>query len=99
MASEDEKAEISSSYNKKVLEMQEIQTSSNYVTNACDIYGVKLADARSARAMPKAVVQIMNDTRLGEKCNYENFASKESVEELNQRIFKDRVFLVQNRSK
>lgn len=91
-----EKADIAENL-KKMTEMQELQLSSNYLTNACEVYESRILEARSPKLLPKTVVEIVQDTRLGESCDFENFVNKESVDNLNNRIRKDRVFLMQNR--
>ena len=79
---------------KKMSKMQELQQSSIYLTDACELYSNRIRDARNRHLLPKTIIEMMNDTRIGESCNFENFASRESVEELNERIRKDRVFLM-----
>ena len=39
------------------------------------------------------------DTKLSERCNYDNFENKEVVDEMTQKNFEVRVFLLSTRSK
>ena len=79
---------------RKVNEMQEIQCNSTYMTNACEIAENRIKEASSPRMIPNTINEMIDSTKLGERCNYENFANENSVKELNERIRKDRVFLM-----
>ena len=84
---------------KKVTEMQEMQDNSIYISKACEVAENRTKEAGSPRMLPKTVNEIVDATKMGERCNYENFANESSVKELNERIRQDRVFLMHNRRK
>ena len=82
---------------KKVTEMQEMKDNQTYMSDACETSLNRLKEANSPRRLPMTVNEMVDAIKLGEQCNYENFANDVSVKSLNERIRKDRVFLMQNR--
>ena len=84
---------------KKVTEMQEMQDNSSYISKACEVAENRTKEAASPHMIPKTVIEMVDATKLSERCNYENFANESSVKELNERIRQDRIFLMHNRRK
>ena len=82
---------------KKVTEMQEIQCNTSYMTQACEVAENRIKEAYSPHMLPNPVIEMVEATKLGERCNFENFANEHEVKKLNARIRKDRVFLMHNR--
>ena len=76
--------------------MTEIQDGFKDFSTGIRRYQKYHSQAKTERQFPKNVVDMIEDRRTGQKCDFQNFESEKSVRDLHKNNRYNRIFLAQN---